>query len=126
VGIQKAGAALNDRDLVSAELMPDHFQFAFQDSAYASGQVFFAYPFLQRITASVESALAESGHVHDRFSHRLARNGARVKGDSAKHPLTVNDRHLLAEFRRGDGAFLSGRATADHYQVISCFIHCLP
>src|SRR5262249_16762514 len=38
--------------------MPDHFQFAFQDRAYASGQVFLADFFLQRIIASVESALA--------------------------------------------------------------------
>src|SRR5215467_15008019 len=83
VWVEKPGATLNDSDFVSPELMPDHIHFAFLDYAYALGEVFFTDSFFQRIVAPIECALAEPGHIQDRFSHRLARNGAGVQGHSA-------------------------------------------
>src|SRR5262249_37827020 len=126
VWINKLGAALNDRDFVSPELMPDHFQFAFLDYAHAGGKVLFADPLLHRIVAPVERALTEPGHIQDRFSQRLAGNSAGVQRNPAKHPFAVNYRHLLSVLRCGNCAFLSGGTAAYHNQIVCCVIHYSP
>ena len=74
--------------------------------------------FLTEVVAAVKRPVAETGQVQDRFAQRLAGHRAAVDAHSSEHVAAVDHGHALAEFRRGNRAFLPGGTAADHDQII--------
>src|SRR5439155_475453 len=73
---------------------------------------------LERVRRAIESPLAETGKVEGGLAGRLAGDGAGMQRDAADHRRTIDHGHPLAQLGGGDGAFLAGRAAADHHQVV--------
>ena len=109
--------ALENLDVIAAELRANDFRFAGDDAAHAEGKILDGeVVFVAKIVA-VESADGVAGELKDGFAHAFAGDGAGVHADAADHESAVHDGDALAEFRGADGAFLAGGTAADYDEV---------
>ncbi len=76
------------------------------------------------MAGTVDLPMIESGKVQNRFTERLARNGAVVNADAASAGGAIDDRHSLAKLSALDRGLLASGTGTDNCQFVLSIHSC--
>src|ERR1700686_532521 len=121
--IGKVSIPFERRHIIPPQLCLDHVHFPRHHRLRPQHQVRHHDPALHHITASIKHPLPQSAQVEHSLPQHLARNRPGMNAHPSHRQPPVDDRDLLAHFRRANRALLSRRTAANNYQIVFIRLH---
>ena len=110
--------AAHELDTVPSQLVLDDVDLGLHDVLRPPQQVVHRELGLESVALSVHRPLAVPREIHDRLAERLRRDGPRVHAHATEAPPLFDQSDALSELCRLDCRALTGRAGADHDEVV--------
>src|SRR6266404_1701048 len=121
--IGKVSVSFERRHVIPPQLRLDHVHFPRHHRLRPQHQVRHHDPVLHHVTASIEHPLPQPAQVEHSLPQHLARNRPGMNAHPSHRQAPVDDRDLLAHFRRANRALLSRRTASNHYQIVFVSLH---
>ena len=118
VRIDKRRFALEQRDVVAAQLLLDHLDLAADDGLDSGEELIGGGATRRPCPGQPVTVSADAGVREDRFADGLARDRARVDADAAHATTPLDHRGAMSELRCLDRGALPGGSAADRNEVV--------